>query len=451
MSIEKAAIIGLGKLGAPFAAAIAAKGIEVVGVDVLEHHVRCMNEGEAPIFEPGLPELLKEAKDRLSATHDTEAAVLASDATFIIVPTPSDRDGGFSLKYTLPVCEEIGRALAKKDAYHLVTMTSTVLPGDCETRIIAALEEASGKKVGVDFGFCYSPEFIALGTVIRDFLNPDFLLIGEHDEKAGTLLADFYTRVCENDAQAARMNIVNAEIAKIALNSFVTTKITFANSLARICEHIPGADAWVVTDALGMDSRIGPKYLRGALGYGGPCFPRDNAAFAHMAKKHGSKAPLAETVDHTNRDQVGQLSGLLQKRMPAGARVGILGLSYKPGSDVIEESQSILLAAELADAGHVVWVHDPRALENARGYLGERVQYAENAAECIKNADAVVVATPWPDYAALSESDFSGSGQDLVVVDCWRALNPERFSSDVKIQTLGQYWALNGEEKNNDG
>jgi UDPglucose 6-dehydrogenase len=198
---------------------------------------------------------------------------------------------------------------------------------------------------------CYNPEFIALGSVIRDFLNPDFVLIGESDERSGQVLEGIYRQVCENDPPIVRMNFINAELTKLAVNTFVTTKISFANMLARICERLPGADVDVVTRALGLDSRIGAKYLKGAVSYGGPCFPRDNLALIATARKVGAPADIAEATDRFNRWQVGWLADLVWAYLPEGGVVGILGLAYKPNTDVVEESVGLLLAGELGARG----------------------------------------------------------------------------------------------------
>src|SRR5215470_15323134 len=202
--LSSVSVIGLGKLGAPLAACFAARGFRVHAVDLDPQKVGAINRSIPPIHEPGLAELLQESGGRLSASHDTEAAARDSDATFIVVGTPSEPDGGFSLRYALPTCDAIGHALRAKNSYHLVVLTSTVMPGSTGGEIRSALERASGKRCGVDFGLCYSPEFIALGTVIRDFYNPDFLLIGESDPRAGDLLAEIYKRTCRNCPAIAR-------------------------------------------------------------------------------------------------------------------------------------------------------------------------------------------------------------------------------------------------------
>jgi UDPglucose 6-dehydrogenase len=233
-------IIGLGKLGASMAAAIASRGFHVIGVDVSERTVEALNSGRGPVQETGLDELVDRNRERLRGTTSHRDAVLNSDISFVIVPTPSDNRGAFSLQYATFAFRELGKALREKRDYHLIVLTSTVLPGATRFGLLPVLERESGKKCGPDFGLCYSPEFIALGSVIRDFLSPDFNLIGEFDERSGAFLEACYAQVMLNNAPARRMSIENAELTKIAVNTYVTTKVTFANMLADICEHLPG-------------------------------------------------------------------------------------------------------------------------------------------------------------------------------------------------------------------
>jgi len=305
--VKSVSVIGLGKLGSPMAACFAARGFQVHAVDLDAAKVDTINKGQAPVHEPGLAELIREGAANLKASQSCEAAVRESDATFIIVATPSEPGGGFSLKYALPTCESIGKALRSKSTYHLVVLTSTVMPGSTAGEVKSALELASGKRCGIDFGLCYSPEFIALGTVIRDFYYPDFLLIGECDSRAGDTLAEIYSRVCKNSPGVARMNFINAEITKLAVNTYITTKISYANMLARLCEKLPDADVNVVTDALGLDTRIGAKYLKGAVSYGGPCFPRDNRALAALNSVSArSSEPVVRTSARAARQHWSQ-------------------------------------------------------------------------------------------------------------------------------------------------
>jgi len=438
-------VIGLGKLGAPLAACFAARGFQVIAADVEAQKVDAIGRGIPPVHEPGLAELLKESKGRLQATQDTEAAVRNTDVTFIVVGTPSEAHGGFSLRYALPTCEAIGRALRAKDRYHLIVLTSTVMPSSTGGEIKSALERASGKRCGEHFGLCYSPEFIALGTVIRDFYNPDFLLIGESDPRAGDMLSDIYLRTCKNSPSIARMNFINAEITKLAVNTYITTKISYANMLARLCEKLPEADVSVVTYALGLDSRIGPKYLKGAVSYGGPCFPRDNRAFAALAAQSGAFADLAEATDRFNRAQIKALAEFVKAHSSDNDPIGILGLTYKPETEVVEESFGLLLAQELAAQKHLVFVFDPSA-DLARVCASNKsIRAASSAEDCIAQSAVVVLATPWQEFRDLPLSGWmqpfraapSFHGAQRVVIDCWRALPHLEGSPSVRYVRLG--------------
>jgi UDPglucose 6-dehydrogenase len=432
-------VIGLGKLGSPMAACFAAKGFTTIGVDLNEGYVDAINEGSAPVFEPGLAEMIAEGRACLTATSDTAQAVADSDATFVIVPTPSNEEGGFSLEYVLTVMETIGRTLAEKDSYHLVVLTSTVMPGSTGGPVRQILEEASGKRVGSEIGLCYSPEFIALGSVIRDFLQPDFLLIGESDERSGATLADIYRRVVDNDPGVARLNFVNAELAKISVNTFITTKIAFANMLARICEQLPDANVDDVTSTLGLDSRIGAKYLRGAISYGGPCFPRDNLALSALARSVGAPAFVAEATDTANRDGIHRLAALVTDYLPEGGTAGILGLAYKANTDVVEESPGLHLACALAEMGVDVVAFDPAALTNARRSMeGTAVRFVDSAERAIRDSDVVVITTAWQEFAGLDPSIFERDGGHRVIVDCWRILTPEQLEGVAIYVALGE-------------
>ena len=430
-------VIGLGKLGSPMAACFAAKGHRVTGVDVNANFVRAINELRPPVFEPGLEDMLARTEGRLRATTDIEEAVGDCDMVFMIVPTPSEANGSFSLKYVLPAAASIGAAMRTASRFPVIVLTSTVMPGTTGGAVRAALESASGKRCGVDFGLCYSPEFISLGSVIRDFLHPDFILIGESDQRSGELLGAFYQQVCENRPPVARMAFANAELTKLALNTFVTTKISYANLLAAICEKLEGGDVDAVTRALGLDSRIGPKYLKGSLGYGGPCFPRDNQALVSLARRLGVFAPLPEATDQINSHQVPRLKELVEHHLPAGGRVGILGLAYKPQTNVIERAQGTELAQELLAEGHGVSVYDPCALDAARPVLKGDVTFAESAADCIAQADVVILCNPSAEFKALRAEDFVRADRQVTVIDCWRLLDRERLGDACHYVAIG--------------
>ncbi len=406
------------------AACFAAKGHEVVGVDLLERNVRLINAGKAPVFEPGLQELLDRSGGRLRATGDLAEAASHAKLIFVIVPTPSDPTGAFTPRYVLDALRPIGTALRHRNDFPIIIVTSTVMPGCTGTQVRPLLEEVSGKRCGKDFGLCYSPEFIALGSVIRDFLNPDLLLIGESDARSGEQLAAFYMQVCDTKPRVARMSFANAELTKLALNAFVTTKISYANMLAELCEHLEGGDVDAVTTALGFDSRIGGKYLKGSIGFGGPCFPRDNIALITMAGRLGIETPLPRATDAVNNHQVKRLAALVEQHLPAGGTLGVLGLSYKPHTNVIERAQGTEVAALFAKQGVSVAVYDPCALEAARTVLPKTVYIAASVSDCARRADVLLLCTPSAEYKAVSAADLKRTGgRRPVVIDCWRLLD----------------------------
>jgi UDPglucose 6-dehydrogenase len=431
------AVVGLGKLGAPLAAVLANKGNQVLGIDVNPEAVRLLNDGRAPVEEPGLQELVSASRDRLSATTDLGAAA-GADMSIILVPTPSDDRGAFSNEYVLASIDEIGRGLGASDDYHVLVVASTVMPGSCDGEILPAIEKASGRRIGETLGLCYSPEFIALGTVIRDMLEPDMVLIGESDARAGDVLERMYAGVCENDPPFRRMSLVNAELTKIAVNTYVTMKISYANALADMCERLPRADVDVVTDALGLDSRIGSKYLRGALAYGGPCFPRDNKAFGVLARDLGAEPLLVEATDAVNVAQTDRLARVVESRLEPGSSVGILGLAYKPDTAVVEESPGVALAAQLANAGYDVLIYDPVATEAGLSALGGAVRGCTSAAELLEQSDVAVITTPWPEFAELPFEVVEREGRQAVVIDCWRLLPDSRPNGAVEVVRLGR-------------
>lgn len=420
-------VIGLGKLGSPLSAVLASKGHNVIGVDRNAYFVDSINQGKAPIIEPQLQELIDASKGRLRATQSYEEAIPLTDISFVIVPTPSGPDGVFTNAWVIEAVKSIGEALRGRDHYHVVNITSTVMPGSTQGPIREALEQASGKTVGVDIGLCYNPEFIALGSVVRNMLYPDMILLGESDQRAGDVLEGVYKISTNNDPPIQRMNLINAEITKISVNTYVTTKISYANTLAELCERLPGADVEVVSEALGKDTRIGRKYLSGGLGYGGPCFPRDNVAFSVLAERLGVNSALPRATDTVNRHQIERLVQKVRENVGEGS-ITVLGLAYKPDTPVIEESQGVMIARDLAAEGRRVTVFDPLAMDNARHVLDYRVTYADSLESAVKDADTVIVTTPDVAYSGLAQA-LAGR-QGVTVIDCWR-LMPAGASAKV--------------------
>lgn len=432
-------VIGLGKLGACSAACFSAKGFEVIAVDINKDFVDAINNSKAPVYEPRLQEMIDASNGRLKATQDYEYALVNTDITFLVVPTPSREDGHFSDKYLKDALKHLSFAFKKLDKkYHIFVITSTVSPGTTEESLIPLIESASGKKLNKDFGVAYNPEFIALGSVITDFLNPDMVLIGKSDKSVGDKLEEIYKVACENKPYIARISIISAEIAKISLNAYITMKISFANTLANICETIPNANVDDITKAMGADKRISPYYLKGGLSYGGPCFPRDNRAFAAFAQKYGVDAKLAKTTDDVNKFQVAHLTDLVLKHVSENNNnvVSVLGLAYKPNTSVIEESPAIKLIEELLKRDLEVMAYDPLAIDNARAHFGDNILYASSVKDCFLHSSLCVITTQADEFKSIDESHVVHN--PTTVIDCWRVLEPSKLGKNVKYIALGK-------------
>ena len=433
--MKRISIVGIGKLGLPLAAAVASRGYHVTGFDTDAAKISRFEKGNFP-YEPGLGKLVERYRSRIRFTHSLQD-ISDSSITFVVVPTPSTKKGSFSNRHLASALRGIGRTLRSKKAFHVVCVTSTVLPGSMGC-LRETLEKASGKRCGRDFGLCYNPAFIALGNVIHNFLHPDFVLIGESDRRSGRILESFYLHFCRSQARIHRMNFVNAELAKIAVNTFVTMKISFGNMLARMCERLPGAHSEIVTQAIGSDRRIGGHYLKGALGYGGPCFPRDNKAFSYVARELGLRAFAAEATDKINNLQVRWLARFVESEAQPKDRIAILGLSYKPDTDVIEESQGIDLAKALLRRKRRLILYDPASMGPARQALGDRVAFAKNLSECLTSAEVVVITTPWRSFKEFRPADMmSRNGHPKKIIDPWRILENRNHLNGVEYIPLG--------------
>jgi UDPglucose 6-dehydrogenase len=405
LSIQSISVCGLGKLGACMAATLAARGFPVVGIDIDSQKISDVNAGVPPVDEPLLAETLKEAKGRLRATIDPAEAV-GTDASFFIPPSPSLPDGSFSNEYLLKAMQPIAVALrAAGKQGHVFVCSSTTTPSAIDTVLIPMLEKEAGWRCGQGFHVCYNPEFIALGNVINGLLEPDLVLIGQSDENSGAALEEVYRKYKRNDCPIFRMSIISAELTKISLNSYITMKISFTNQLRMIAEQFPAADINAILRAIGSDSRIGGKYLRPGLSYGGPCFPRDNRLIAYAARQLGLEAPLAEASDKVNEVTKAKLVERVTATVPPKSTVLILGMSYKPDTYIVEESAGLHLAQHLKHGGYRVIVHD-FAANPANSPALHEFDRLEDPAELPTRSDIdlAVVCCPWPQYRTVNLS-----------------------------------------------
>jgi UDPglucose 6-dehydrogenase len=414
---EMISVIGLGRLGLPFLLSFASEGYKVVGVDIDENKISKLHSKNTYLFEPEVIESVKKYEHNITVTTDYKLAITTTSITFIAVQTPSKTDGSFSLKYILQACREIGKILKTKKSKHTIVITSTVSPVSMKV-IQRELEKYSNKKVGIDIGLCYSPEFIALGQVIEDVKNPDFILIGESDKETGNIITRVRKSICKNNPKVLRTNFINAEIAKLSLNTYLTTKMSFANMIARMCEQIPGADAQTVSDIIGTDERVGKKYLVGSVAYGGPCFPRDNRALSEYLDRIGLSISLPEVIDDFNKEQNNYLFDLIVKYAKKNDVIGILGLTYKPDTDIVEESPGKIVAQKLLKKEYKVITYDP-AYKKGFQNDSKKLHVVSTIEEVIEKSSVVVIATPWKEFQSIPVDSWKNC---KFVIDCWRIL-----------------------------
>ncbi len=355
----KVSVIGLGKLGLPLAAVLAEAGNQVFAYDASKALMSQLNNSTFHSSEPRLMELLNNFRPNIIVTDTIHEAVLQSELTFIIVPTPSMQDGYFDNTLVINVLKEISMSLKLKDGFHVIDVVSTVMPGSCDAEFIPLLESHSGKVLNQEFGLCYNPEFIALGSVVKNMQIPDMHLIGASNARSGEILERALKSVTGGNVPSRVMNLKEAELVKISVNNFVTAKISFANMLMQISDKLGGIDVDVVTEAIGLDSRIGKKYLRGGTSFGGPCFPRDTRAMSALMSQLELNPAIPEATSTVNQIQNEFLVDKILEHIGTENKASLIGFSYKPDTTVYEESTGFKLAKTLIGMGKDVLIWEP--------------------------------------------------------------------------------------------
>jgi GDP-mannose 6-dehydrogenase len=405
----KLSIFGLGYVGCVSAACFAERGHEVIGVDVNELKVELINQGCSPVVEPGLQEMIAAAVEagRLRATADAAAAVEASDVSMVAVGTPGNQNGSLDLSYIKRACRQIGEAVEHKRRYHIVAIRSTMLPGAIEETVIPTLEVYSGKRAGRDFSVATNPEFLREGSSINDFNHPPFTLIGADDADAIGPLAKLYAHL---DAPLITTGIKEAEMVKYACNCFHALKVTFANEIGNICHQL-GVDSHRVMEIFCQDFKLNlsPYYLKPGFAFGGSCLPKDLRALLHKAKEVDVEAPVLEAIMASNRLQMERAVEMVLET--GRKRVGVLGLSFKSGTDDLRESPMATMVERLLGKGLKVAIHD-REVELAR-LSGANKEFIERGIphlaallrssliEVINDAEVIVIGKKDDDLAAL--------------------------------------------------
>ncbi len=345
--IKNLNVIGLGKLGACMAVCFADSGFKVLGYDNNEKSIDTLKKFKPHIIEHDFSKYLSKNKRNLNFTSDINDITTNSNYTFIIVPTPSLKNHTFDNSYLINVLTNLSKSLKKnKIKQHHFFINSTVMPGSCKNTFIPLIEKYSGLKFNINFTISYNPEFIALGSVIKDFLNPDFLLIGRSSKIDTDILVHIYKKVCKNKPKFCDMSLTSAEITKISLNSYITMKISFANMIGNIADKFDDVSAYDITRALGSDKRVSPYYITPGLPFAGPCFPRDNKAFDALLSKIKVNCKLPRQTDNFNDFYNKYIIEKIKKRINSKKNIntiGVYGLSFKKGSNVTEKSIAKLI------------------------------------------------------------------------------------------------------------
>lgn len=420
----KISIFGLGYVGCVSAACFAKEGHEVLGVDVNSTKVEIVNGGNSPIVEAGMSELIKSmvAEQRLRATTDTQEAINNSELSLVCVGTPSNNNGSLDLTYVERVCQEIGAALKQKDSRHIVVIRSTMLPGTIEGVVVPALESGSGKTAGTDFGVCINPEFLREGTSLKDFYAPPFTLIGADDEVTAEAVRGLYAGI---DAPVFVTPVKTAEMVKYVCNCFHALKISFANEVGNICKQL-GIDSHQVMDVFCQDTKLNlsPYYLKPGFAFGGSCLPKDLRAMNYKARQLDVEVPLLASLLPSNRLQIERAVDMV---LATGKkRIGVLGFSFKAGTDDLRESPMVALIETLIGKGLHLAIYD-RDVSLAR-LFGANKEFIESGiphisqlmrasiAEVVESADVIIIGNKAEEFRQIE----SERRTDQVVIDLVR-------------------------------
>ncbi|MGI8828231.1 MAG: nucleotide sugar dehydrogenase [Candidatus Limnocylindria bacterium] len=409
--MTRVSIFGLGYVGSVSAACLADSGHTVVGVDVSPEKIEAVAAGRSPIVEEGLDELMARGVDsgRIRTTTDVVDAITATDVSLICVGTPSNPNGSLDLSAVERVAENIGAALATKRDDHVVVVRSTMLPGSTEERVIPALERGAGRALGQGYTVCYNPEFLREGSSIRDFYHPPFTVIGGEDEAAAAAVADLYSAT---SAPVAIVATREAEMLKYVSNAFHALKIAFANEIGLLCKS-EGIDSHKVMNLFGQDDKlnISRAYLRPGYAFGGSCLPKDLRALVHHSQRRDLASPILEAIIPSNNAHVDAAFDMI--RATGAKRIGVLGLSFKAGTDDLRESPLVTLVERLIGKGYDVRVLDPNvsfaSLHGAnRAYIEREVPHVlslmvDDLDALVSHAEVLVVGHGSPDFAAVME------------------------------------------------
>lgn len=412
------AIVGTGYVGLVSGTCFAEMGVNVTCVDVNEEKINSLKNGQVPIYEPGLDEMVlrNHREGRLNFTTDLTSCLDNVDIVFSAVGTPPDEDGSADLQYVLAVAREFGQNIKK---YTVLVTKSTVPVGTAKKVKAVIREELEKRGVDIPFDVASNPEFLKEGAAIKDFMSPDRVVVGVESEKAKELMSKLYRPFMLNNFRVIFTDIPSAEMIKYAANSMLATRISFMNDIANLCELV-GADVNMVRKGIGSDARIGSKFLYPGCGYGGSCFPKDVKALIKTAEKNGYNMSVLKAVEEVNENQKHVLFNKLSKYYGGdlkGKTIAMWGLAFKPETDDMREATSLVTISLLLEAGCTVRVYDPVAMNECRRRIGDKVYYATDMYDAVLDADALLMLTEWKQFRLPSWGVVSKSMKKPLIID----------------------------------
>jgi UDPglucose 6-dehydrogenase len=418
----KLTVIGSGYVGLVVGAGFANLGNEVICLDIDKEKIEKLNKGIIPIYEPGLSDLVKRGvrENRLFFTTDKKKAIEHGQVIFIAVGTPSKPDGSVDLQYVDAVAKDIALYM---NEYKIIVNKSTV-PVGTANRVKKIIKENKGN---AEFDVVSNPEFLREGAAVKDFQNPERIIIGADSEKARDIMKSLYKGIERTGRPIVFTGIKSAEIIKYSSNAMLATRISFMNEMARLCEKV-GANVKQVSRGMGLDTRIGPRFLQAGVGYGGSCFPKDVRGFIDTAKQNGLQFNILEAVDKVNEEQKRSLIPKIQKLLPnlKDKKIAVWGLAFKPRTDDMREAPSLVIINELQKLGAKIAAFDPEARETAKKVLKD-VEYTETAFDAVKDADCLVLITEWDDFRHLDMEKVKSLMKQPNLVDGRNVYEPEEM------------------------
>ena len=411
------AIVGTGYVGLVSGACFAEMGIDVTCVDINPEKIKCVLNGETPIYEPGLDDLVKRNVEagRLHFTTDLTTCLDNVEVVFSAVGTPPDEDGSADLQYVLEVARTFGRNIKK----YTILVTKSTVPVGTAKKVKAVIEEELTKRgEQIDFEVASNPEFLKEGAAIKDFMSPDRVVVGVESDRAKKVMERLYRPFQMNNYRLYFMDIPSAEMTKYAANAMLATRISFMNDIANLCDLV-GANVDMVRKGIGADTRIGSKFLYPGCGYGGSCFPKDVKALAHTAREYGYTMGVIEAVEAVNERQKEIVVKKLQDKLGTlrGKTIALWGLAFKPETDDMREAPALVVIEKLLEAGASVKVYDPVAMDECRRRIGDRVVYCKDMYDVVIDADALAVLTEWKEFRIPSWSVIKRVMKQSVLVD----------------------------------